>query len=152
MFNRAGRVFVGQRMTGAEHVAPGHEWQMPQGGIDKGEKPKQAALRELHEETNIRSVRLLGKSSDWLQYDLPQDIIKKSWKGKYRGQSQRWYAFRFEGDDSEIDVLAPGGGGKPEFSAWRWVPIQDAVSLVIPFKKEVYTRIAHEFGPFATPQ
>ena len=108
VLNRDGLVFIGRRTEGPEHVDLTHVWQMPQGGIDPGEDPWPAALRELHEETNIRSVEKLGEISDWLAYDLPPDVAKQAWKGRYRGQTQKWYALRFTGDDSEIDILTPG--------------------------------------------
>lgn len=150
LFNRAGRVFAGRRANKAlrEHVAPGHEWQMPQGGIDKGEEPLSAALRELYEETNVRSVTLLGQSDEWFAYDLPDDIAMEAWKGKYRGQKQKWFAFRFDGDDSEINVLNPGGGHKAEFDAWRWEALDAMPDLIIPFKRGVYERVVDVFGVY----
>ena len=110
VLNRAGRVFIGRRTEGPEHVDMVHAWQMPQGGIDPGEDPWPAALRELYEETSIRSVERLGEIGEWLNYDLPADLVGQAWKGKYRGQKQKWYALRFTGDDREIDVATPGGG------------------------------------------
>jgi putative (di)nucleoside polyphosphate hydrolase len=151
LFNRAGLVFIGRRANRnqREHVAPGHEWQMPQGGIDAGEQPIEAAYRELREETNVTSVSLLAEAPDWLSYDLPREIGKEAWRGKYRGQSQKWFAFRFDGDDSEIDILDPGGGHKPEFDAWRWVELAQTPDLVIPFKREVYREVARLFAGVA---
>ncbi len=90
-----------------EHVAPGHEWQMPQGGIDEDEDPLKAAIRELQEETNVTSASLIAEAPDWFAYDLPDDIAKEAWKGRYRGQRQKWFAFRFEGEESEIDIENP---------------------------------------------
>lgn len=147
LFNPAGLVFVGRRANRSqrEHVAPGHEWQMPQGGIDAGERPIEAAYRELREETNVSSASLLAEAPDWLSYDLPRDIGKEAWRGRYRGQSQKWFAFRFDGDESEIDILNPGGGHKPEFDAWRWVPLAETVDLIIPFKRDVYREVARLF-------
>src|SRR5688572_20123002 len=110
VINRKGRVLIGRRSNGPEHVDETHIWQMPQGGIDEGEKPYPAALRELYEETNIRSVEKLGEIKDWLYYDIPRDIVGRAWKGKNRGQKQKWYAFRFTGKDKEIDIKNPGGG------------------------------------------
>src|SRR4029079_8036384 len=110
VLNNAGLVFVGRRTEGPEHVDATHVWQMPQGGIDEGEDPYKAALRELHEETNIRSVEKLGEVKDWIPYDIPRDIVVAAWKDKYRGQKQKWYALRFLGDDSEIDIAHPAGG------------------------------------------
>lgn len=152
LFNPAGLVFIGRRANKRqkEHVAPGHEWQMPQGGIDAGEDPIAAAWRELYEETNVRTASLLAEAPDWLSYDLPDDISGKSWKGRYRGQTQRWFAFRFEGDEQEIDVASPGGGRhKPEFDAWRWEHLARTPGLIIPFKRQVYERVVTVFSPFA---
>lgn len=150
VLNRDGLVFVGRRSKGAEHIDATHVWQMPQGGIDDGEDPYEGALRELYEETNIRSVEKLGEIADWLSYDIPRDLVGEAWNGKYRGQTQKWYALRFTGDDSEIDVATPGGGAhKPEFIAWRWAPLRDLPDLVVPFKRETYERVAREFGKFA---
>ncbi|MGE3248160.1 MAG: RNA pyrophosphohydrolase [Beijerinckiaceae bacterium] len=151
LFNRHGLVFAGRRRNKAlrEHVAPGHEWQMPQGGIDKGEDPFAAALRELQEETNVTNVSLLGEASDWFAYDLPGDIASEAWKGKYHGQTQKWFALRFEGDESEIDIENPAGGHKPEFDAWRWERLENFPELIIPFKRPVYEKVAAEFRIFA---
>lgn len=151
LFNRAGLVFVGRRANRSlrEHTAPGHEWQMPQGGIDAGEQPIEAAYRELREETNVSSVSLLAEAPEWLSYDLPYEIGKEAWRGRYRGQSQKWFAFRFDGDESEIDILNPGGGHKPEFDAWRWVPLAETTELIIPFKREVYREVVRLFAGVA---
>jgi putative (di)nucleoside polyphosphate hydrolase len=149
VINRNGLVFIGRRSEGPEHIDETHVWQMPQGGIDPGEDPWPAALRELYEETNIRSIERLGEIADWLSYDIPRDIIGQAWGGKYRGQTQKWYALRFIGDDSEIDVATPGGGiHDPEFIAWRWEPIANLPSLVVPFKRPTYDRIVREFSRF----
>ena len=150
LFNPAGLVFIGRRANRSqrEHVAPGHEWQMPQGGIDPGEQPIEAAYRELREETNVSSVSLLAEAPDWLSYDLPREIGREAWRGKYRGQSQKWFAFRFEGDESEIDIQSPGGH-KPEFDAWRWVPLEETPELIIPFKRDVYREVARLFAGVA---
>ncbi|HTZ01467.1 MAG TPA: RNA pyrophosphohydrolase [Xanthobacteraceae bacterium] len=150
VFNRAGLVFVGRRIGGPEHVDLTHAWQMPQGGIDEGEQPWQAALRELREETNIRSVECIGEIAEWLTYDIPRDIADLAWKGRYRGQTQKWFAVRFIGADSEIDVAHPGGAAEPEFSDWRWERLGDIPELVIPFKRAIYDRVAAEFQPLAT--
>ena len=116
VLNHQGEVFIGRRSSGPEHIDDTHVWQMPQGGIDDGEEPYKGALRELYEETNIKSVEKLGEMKDWLHYDIPRDIVGAAWHGKYRGQKQKWYALRFTGDDREIDVAHPGGGQhKPEF-------------------------------------
>jgi putative (di)nucleoside polyphosphate hydrolase len=149
VINRDGFVFIGRRIDGPEHVDATHVWQMPQGGIDDGEDPWPAALRELHEETNIRSVEKLGEIPEWLTYDIPREIVGQAWAGKYRGQTQKWYALRFTGEDSEIDIANPGGGHDPEFVQWRWEPLQNLPDLIVPFKRKVYERIAQEFSRFA---
>jgi putative (di)nucleoside polyphosphate hydrolase len=151
LFNRQGLVFVGRRANKAlrEHVAPDYEWQMPQGGIDKGESPLDAARRELQEETNVTSATLLAEAPDWLAYDLPVDIGKEAWKGRWRGQAQKWFAFRFEGDEAEIDIVSPAGGHKAEFDAWRWDRLERTPGLIIPFKRDVYVEVARLFAPFA---
>lgn len=150
VINRAGLVFVGRRSEGPEHIDETHVWQMPQGGIDRGEDPWPAALRELHEETNIRSVERLGEIEDWLSYDIPRDIVGQAWGGRFRGQTQKWYALRFTGDDSEINILSPGGGiHDPEFIAWKWEPMAHLPDLVVPFKRPTYERVVREFSKFA---
>ena len=150
VFNPAGLIFVGRRKGGPEHVDATHVWQMPQGGIDADEDPYQAALRELYEETNISSVEKLGEVPDWIAYDIPRDIVGEAWGGKYRGQKQKWYALRFTGNDSEIDVVAPGGGKhKPEFIDWRWVELKSLPDLVVPFKRPTYEQVVKEFAKFA---
>jgi putative (di)nucleoside polyphosphate hydrolase len=146
VLNRAGLVFIGRRTGGIEHVDDVHVWQMPQGGVDPGEDVYAAALRELREETNISSVELAAESSDWLFYDLPPEVAAQAWHGRYRGQTQKWYALRFMGDESEIDVENPAGGHEPEFSAWRWEPMQNLPDLVIPFKRKVYEQVVAEFA------
>ena len=148
VINRDGLVFIGRRSSGPEHIDETHVWQMPQGGIDEGEDPYKAALRELHEETNIRSVEKLGEVKDWIAYDIPRDIVGAAWKGKYRGQRQKWYALRFTGDDSEIDIKNPGGGHEPEFVAWRWEKIERLPELVVPFKRQIYEQVVKEFAKF----
>lgn len=151
LIDRQGRVFVGRRRNKrlAEHVAPGYEWQMPQGGIDEGEEPYQAALRELREETNVSSISLLAEAPDWYAYDLPDPIARQSWKGRYTGQRQKWFALRFEGNDAEIDVDHPAGGHRPEFDAWRWERMERLPDLIIPFKRRVYEQVVAAFAPFA---
>lgn len=148
LFNRDGLVFIGRRIDGPEHIDLTHAWQMPQGGIDEGEEPWPAALRELREETNIRSVERLGEVADWLKYDIPRGLVGQAWQGKYRGQTQKWFAMRFTGDDGEVDVEHPAGH-KPEFSAWRWERLEKTPDLVVPFKRPVYDRVASEFRQFA---
>lgn len=153
VFNRQGLVFIGSRKPeedpedSSEVAAP---WQMPQGGIDKGEAPLETAYRELFEETSIRSVELIGEISEWIYYDLPDEALGIALKGRYRGQRQRWFAFRFVGDDSEINVLTPGGGAHPaEFNRWRWERLEALPDLVVPFKREAYLKIVAAFAPLA---
>lgn len=152
LFNKAGLVFIGRRRSedGPEHVADRHAWQMPQGGIDTGETPRQAAVRELYEETGVRSIELLGEAPDWHCYDLPSVVAGKPWKGRYRGQNQKWFAFRFTGSDDEIDIAQPGGH-KPEFEAWRWERLERLPELIIPFKRPVYEAVAAAFAHLAGP-
>jgi putative (di)nucleoside polyphosphate hydrolase len=144
VFNAAGLVFIGKRVG----VDGPYGWQMPQGGIDPGETPLEAARRELREETNIRSVELLAEGPRWLAYDLPPEMIRDSWKGRWRGQAQRWFAFRFTGPDSEIDIARPDGGHKPEFDAWRWEDLARTPDLIIPFKRETYEAVTKLFAGF----
>jgi len=149
VLNSDGYVFVGRRIGGSEHVDATHAWQMPQGGVDEGEDPWPAALRELYEETNIRSVEKLGEIADWLAYDIPRDIVGEAWGGKYRGQKQKWYALLFTGEESEINVESPAGGHDPEFVEWRWEPMRNLPGLVVPFKRSTYERVVKEFAKFA---
>jgi putative (di)nucleoside polyphosphate hydrolase len=149
VLNRAGLVFIGRRSSGPEHIDATHVWQMPQGGIDRGEDPYNGALRELYEETNISSVEKLGEIAEWLVYDLPREIVGQAWKGKFRGQKQKWYALRFTGPESEINIAHPAGGHKPEFIDWRWVAMSKLPELVVPFKRQTYERVVAEFRKFA---
>jgi len=146
VLNRQGRVFVGRRFAGPEHVDVDHPWQMPQGGVDRGEDLYPAALRELAEETNITSVKLLVEAPEWFTYDLPPELVRHAWGGRYRGQKQKWYALRFTGKDTEINVAHPAGGHEPEFSAWRWVPMRELPELIIPFKRNVYEQVVAAFA------
>jgi putative (di)nucleoside polyphosphate hydrolase len=149
LINEKGLVFIGRRAGGIEHVDDIHVWQMPQGGVDPGEDTWTAAKRELYEETNARSVEKLAEVPDWLIYDIPRTIAGRAWKGRYRGQKQKWYAMRFTGKDSEINVASPGGH-KPEFTSWRWEPMKNLPELIVPFKRQVYERVVQEFEKFAT--
>ena len=150
VINPTGRVFIGRRRGGPEHVDATHSWQMPQGGVDKGEDTYAAALRELYEETGIRSVEKLGEVPEWLSYDIPRAIVGEAWKGKFRGQTQKWYALRFTGEEREIDVEHPGGGKHDaEFVAWRWAKLSETPELIVPFKRKTYDRVAQEFARFA---
>jgi len=150
VFNHDGLVFLGRRRFGPEIAPLEQAWQMPQGGIDAGETPLEAAQRELYEETSIRSVSLLGEHEGWLAYDIPAPLEGLAWKGRYRGQRQKWFAFRFNGEESEIDVEHPGGGGhKAEFEAWRWEHLERVPDLIVPFKHAVYVEVASSFSRFA---
>lgn len=151
LFNREGLVWIGRRSDeDAEGEGKGQWWQMPQGGLDKGEDPYEAALRELYEETSVHSVSLIEEAKGWLTYDLPLDLIPQSWNGRYRGQKQKWFALRFEGDESEIDVLHPGGGKhKSEFTAWRWERLERLPALIVPFKRGVYEGVVSAFRHIA---
>jgi putative (di)nucleoside polyphosphate hydrolase len=149
LINKAGLVFIGRRAGGTEHVDESHVWQMPQGGVDPGEDTWAAARRELYEETSVRSVEKLGEVADWLIYDIPRTVAGRTWKGRYRGQRQKWYAVRFTGQDSEINVASPGGGHKAEFVSWRWEPMKNLPDLIVPFKRPVYERVVKEFAKLA---
>ncbi len=151
LFNAKGLVWIGNRSDElAEGEGKGHWWQMPQGGLDKGEDPYKAALRELYEETSVTNVRLLKEAPGWFTYDLPPELIGQSWGGRYRGQKQKWFALRFEGKETEIDVLHPGGGKhKAEFSTWRWEKLAKLPSLIVPFKRKVYEQVVEAFAPLA---
>jgi len=137
LINRKGLVFVAQRLDQNQTA-----WQMPQGGIDKGEMPEQAAIRELKEETSVSNAEIVGESKKWYSYDLPNYLQGKIWKGKYRGQKQKWFAMRFTGNNNEIDI---SGVNNPEFSKWRWVDINNLPLLAVNFKKKIYKTVSDEF-------
>jgi putative (di)nucleoside polyphosphate hydrolase len=147
VFNPAGLVWIGRRSSAnAEGEGTGHWWQMPQGGLDEDEAPDRAVLRELYEETSIKSVTLIKEAPGWLNYDLPVDLVPRSWGGRYRGQTQKWFALRFDGDEAEIDIAHPGGGKhKPEFSVWRWERLERLPELVVGFKRDVYRDVVAAF-------
>jgi putative (di)nucleoside polyphosphate hydrolase len=133
------RVFVAQRID-----LPGDTWQMPQGGIDEGEEPRTAALRELEEEIGTAKAEILAESRDWFRYELPAELQGKLWGGKWKGQRQKWFALRFTGADRDIDLAT----AHPEFSAWKWVAPAEVPRLIIPFKRPVYERVVEEFRPY----
>ena len=137
--NRRGEVFVGQRLDNDQAA-----WQMPQGGIDQGESPRDAALRELFEETGVAPalVTIEAETDGWLPYELPVDLVPKIWKGRYRGQEQKWFLMRFQGADSDIDIATE----HPEFSSWRWLSPDDLVAHIVPFKRKVYERVLAQFA------
>jgi len=147
VLNRDGLVWVGHRIAepGSEFEGAEKLWQMPQGGIDPGEDPMPAALRELYEETGMRSVSLIAEAPDWINYDLPAHLVGIAFKGRYRGQTQKWFAFRFEGGESEIAINPPPGGHTAEFDAWDWKPMRDLPDLIIPFKRMVYEKVVAAF-------
>jgi putative (di)nucleoside polyphosphate hydrolase len=134
-----GRVFAGQRIDN-----PGDAWQMPQGGIDKGETPRQAALRELGEETGLAPahVEILRESEAWLPYDLPRDLVPVIWGGRFRGQRQKWFALRFLGRDADIGI----DRGHAEFSRWAWMPHRELIERIVPFKRDTYAAVFAEFA------
>lgn len=142
LLNKDGEVFVGRRI---DQVVEG--WQLPQGGIDEGESPVQAAYRELEEEIGTRNVRLLRELDEWLAYDLPGHLLGVALRGRYRGQRQKWLAMRFQGEDGEINVHTP----EPEFAQWQWLPIDTLPRLVVPFKRDTYARVISAFRDLATP-
>jgi putative (di)nucleoside polyphosphate hydrolase len=137
LLNARNEVFVAQRLDFKSEA-----WQMPQGGIDKGETPEQAAWRELKEETGTDNAKLLAESRGWFRYDLPSELAATLWKGRFRGQRQKWFVFRFLGDDREIDIATE----HPEFSAWKWAKPAEAIRLIVPFKRELYREVLEEFS------
>ena len=139
LLNHADHVFVAQRLDN-----PGDAWQMPQGGIDAGEEPGVAVFREMREEIGTDKAEIIAESRDWLTYDLPAELIPRVWGGKYRGQKQKWYAMRFVGRDDEINISTE----HPEFSSWKWVPADQIVDLIVPFKRDLYQAVLTEFAAF----
>lgn len=152
VLNRSGLVWTGKRKR-----KPNDElgdspfvWQMPQGGIDKGEEPEPAARRELWEETGIRSVSLIEEAPDWIRYDLPDDLIGIALKGRFRGQKQRWFAYRFEGEENEIAIDPPPEGHMAEFDQWAWKTMAELPSLIVPFKRKLYEEVVAAFRHLVT--
>lgn len=136
LINRAGKVFVAERID-----TPG-AWQMPQGGIDKGERPRTAAKRELWEETGTKKAKIVAETRGWLKYDLPADLRNKVWKGRFRGQEQKWFLMMFTGDDADIDL----GGEHPEFSRWKWISFRRLPTVIVGFKRKIYREVVAEFA------
>ena len=141
LVNEVGDVFVGQRKDRDFDA-----WQMPQGGVDKGEAADEAALRELEEEIGVgrELVSIIAQSDGWLAYDLPHDLVPNIWKGRYRGQQQKWFLMRFTGRDDQVNIETD----HPEFSKWRWVPVDALVDGIVPFKREVYEAVVKEFRAY----
>lgn len=138
LFNAQGLVFTAKRIDTKEAA-----WQFPQGGIDEGEDPCTAAFRELEEETGTNKAELLAESRSWISYDLPHDMADRCWKARFRGQKQKWFAFKFLGTDADINIHTE----HPEFSEWRWLPLAEVPSLIVPFKKPLYEQVVAEFLP-----
>ena len=136
LLNGKDEVFVAQRIDSPEPA-----WQMPQGGLDRGEEPLAAAWRELYEETGVRSAVLLEETANWLRYDLPRELVPNIWKGRYRGQEQKWFAFRFTGNDAEIKI----DGEHPEFSAWTWADLRKTPEMIVGFKRPLYEQVVKAF-------
>lgn len=140
LFSRDGLVFVGKRKGFPD------AWQLPQGGVDDGENIRLAVLRELKEEIGTDKAEILAEHPEWLLYDLPPNLLGVAWKGKYRGQRQKWYALRFTGQDSDIQLDADE---HPEFEAWRWVRLEELPELAVPFKRDIYARLVRDFASYA---
>lgn len=141
LFNRQGLVFAAQRVD-----TPGEAWQMPQGGIDPGESPRQAAMRELKEEIGTDRAEIVAELDDWLSYDLPTDMARRVWRGRFKGQTQKWFALQFTGSDADIDLAT----AHPEFKSWRWMALDQVAAAIVAFKRPIYERVAKEFAPVAS--
>jgi putative (di)nucleoside polyphosphate hydrolase len=147
VLDRDGLVWIGRRADApGEPEGPGAWWQMPQGGIDPDEAPRAAALRELREETGMRTVEVISELPGWHRYDLPRELLGRAWGGRWRGQKQKWFLMRFRGEESEIDISSRHGH-QIEFDAWRWARIDELPDLIVPFKREVYRAVVAGFAP-----
>lgn len=146
LFNCDGLVFIAKRADMPSSEGPASGWQLPQGGIDEGEDPRGAVLRELEEETGTGRAEIIGEHPEWLTYDLPSHLVGVALHGRYRGQRQRWFALRFTGTDSDIRL---DHDPRPEFDAWRWAPLADLPALAVPFKRAIYEVLVKSFAPFA---
>ncbi|NBO19914.1 MAG: RNA pyrophosphohydrolase [Proteobacteria bacterium] len=142
LLSRDHKVFVAKRIDMRSEA-----WQMPQGGIDEGEDPRTATLRELQEEIGTDKVEVLAESQQWFTYDLPEHLVPVIWGGKYRGQRQKWFALRFTGKDSDINLETE----HPEFLEWKWVSLREVPQFIVPFKRELYERIVEEFAHLVPP-
>ncbi|WP_320201099.1 RNA pyrophosphohydrolase [Agrobacterium sp. rho-13.3] len=151
VLNAQGLVWAGRRISAENSEFDGSPqlWQMPQGGIDKGENPLPAAIRELYEETGMKTVTLLAEAPEWINYDLPPQLIGIGLRGKYRGQTQRWFAFRFDGEESEIQINPPPTGHTAEFDEWGWKSMESLPDLIVPFKRGVYEQVVAQFRHLA---
>ena len=138
LVNGRGEVFVARRIN-----MDNQAWQMPQGGIDEGESPRQSAMRELAEEIGTNEVRIIAESEDWLSYDFPDELVGRAWGGRYRGQRQKWFLARFLGRDEDIDLDTE----HPEFSHWKWLPMAELPGVIVPFKRDLYEALVARFGP-----
>lgn len=152
VLNKEDKVWIGRRAGSKKKnnpAGPNLWWQMPQGGIDKGEDPAAAALRELHEETGIgpADVEIIAEARQWYRYDLPSAIAGNKWGGHYRGQTQKWFAVRFSGSDAAVNINPPPPH-EIEFDAWRWAPHKELLDLIVPFKRRVYAAVLEEFDDF----
>jgi putative (di)nucleoside polyphosphate hydrolase len=150
--NHGGLAWIGRRkgIEGVPGATGSSGWQMPQGGIDDDEEPRAAAIRELAEETGMRSVEIIAETQRWHTYDLPAELARKAWQGRWRGQRQKWFVMRFHGDENEIDIGAKPGH-KQEFDAWRWAPLDEIEQLIVPFKRRVYAAVIAELRPLVLP-
>jgi putative (di)nucleoside polyphosphate hydrolase len=139
LLNNDGLVFAGRRIDSRAEA-----WQMPQGGIDAGESPLQACMREMREEIGTNTAELISQHDDWLYYDIPLPLADRLWQGRYKGQKQKWMALRFTGDDSDINIATE----EPEFCEWKWLSPHDLVDLAVPFKRDVYQNVLAAFAPY----